>query len=106
MTKEPHFEPTPGNIDSMLDLAEFIRSWFMPSAVTCACNGVEPSCAKALNDPRVVQQADTVNRIADHLIELGRRLDKTYAEARREYQRQQQAEDQLDAMTAGLQVNP
>lgn len=102
--KQPVFQVTPENIDALLDLAAFVKQWFMPYAVTCECNGAEESCRKALSDPRVVQQADTVTRISDHIEKLARGIDYDYQESRKEAARQAHYEDQLDAMTAGLPV--
>ena len=103
---QPEFEPTAETIDGLLDLAAFVKQWFTPFAVTCACKGAEESCARALNDPRVVTQADTVERIAEHIVKLARSLDEKAREAAKEEQRRVDDEDALDAMTAGLPVTP
>ena len=47
------------------ELAAFIRANYIPFAITCDCNGSHPSCASALDDPRVWAQYDTARRIAD-----------------------------------------
>lgn len=46
-------------------LAELIRNNYTPLAFTCACDGADEDCARAMNDPATYRQYETVRRIAD-----------------------------------------
>lgn len=48
-----------------LELAAFIRDNYTPLVFACDCNGSHESCARALDDPRIWAQLDTVRRIAN-----------------------------------------
>ena len=72
----PKFEPTSANVDALFDLCSWIWNRFMPNAALCSCDGNEPSCAKALRDPRTVQQIEVVGNIVKELRDIARECDE------------------------------
>lgn len=57
----------PEHFDPFLSLADEIRERFTPAVFSCSCQGSERSCARALEDPAIWAQRDTVERIARHI---------------------------------------
>lgn len=55
------------HFDPFLTLADEIRELFTPYAMRCSCKGEDRSCARALEDPAVWAQFDTMERIARHI---------------------------------------
>lgn len=54
-------------IDALYRLAGDIYERFMPTAINCACQGEEISCQRALNDGRVWERKDAVDKIVAHI---------------------------------------
>jgi len=52
------------------ELAEIIRSKFIPFAFTCSCKGADASCAEVKEDPSAWAQFTTVERIARYIESL------------------------------------
>jgi hypothetical protein len=51
----------------LLQLARIIEERFMPLAFTCTCGGNDPSCRRALDDPKVWERRDAVEAIAKYI---------------------------------------
>lgn len=52
------------------ELAEIIRSKFIPFAFTCSCKGTDPSCAEVKEDAAAWSQFTTAERIARYIESL------------------------------------
>ena len=56
------------------ELADLIRSRFTPFAFMCECQGTEPSCFQARQNPTTIATHQTIERIAtfiEHYIAFG-----------------------------------
>lgn len=53
-----------------LELANVIRSKFIPFAFMCSCNGADPSCAMVKDDAAAWSQFNTAERIAQFIESL------------------------------------
>jgi len=49
------------------ELAQIIRDQFTPFAFTCSCNGEQPECREAMQNPYLYGVMDTVTRIANYI---------------------------------------
>lgn len=52
-------------------LADEITARFTPLAFRCPCNGEDPACKMARNDPATFTQMETVRRIAEYISQRG-----------------------------------
>lgn len=75
MNQPPKFEPTSANIDALHDLATYVWNRYMPYAAQCSCEGNEPTCRRALDDPRTVQQIEVVTNIVRVLRDIAAMCD-------------------------------